>query len=86
MPRPVKIYQKNRYGPYKPKGFEDHLTRGELASRVGKDRKRLTQLEREGKIPAPIRVGHGTHKVRLYSPEDVRLVEAYFEGRGRTRR
>lgn len=79
MPQVCKgMLTERRYGIYKAPGFEGYLTRGELADRVGKDRKRLTQLEREGKIPAPIRVGHGECKVRLYSPEDVRLVEAWF--------
>lgn len=63
---------------WKPRGYETYLTRGELCAIVGRDRSRILQLERAGKIPSPIRVSIGKHRVRLYSPGDVAKVKAHF--------
>lgn len=65
-------------GRWKPEGFERYLTRGELCALVGRHRSRILQLERAGKIPAPIRVSIGKLSVRLYSAKDVAKIKAHF--------
>ena len=64
---------------FKIAGKEHYLTLGELAKLVQRDRSRIKQLERQGRIPAPIRVRHGRHHVRLYSPEQVAVVVEHFK-------
>lgn len=62
----------------KAPGMEGHLTLGELAKRVSRDKKRIVQLEREGRIPRPVTVQHGQHAVRLYNKKQVEEVVAFF--------
>lgn len=71
---------------YKPEGFKDYLTRHELCELVDRDRTRIRELERKGKLPLPIRVKVGKVMVRLYSPEHVANVVAFFEARPKRRR
>ena len=71
---------------FKIAGREHYLTRGQLADLVKRDRHRLRQLERRGSIPSPIRVKHGEITVRLYSPEQVAEVVAWFAKNGSDRR
>jgi len=63
----------------KPEGFKDYLTMGELLAIVKRDRRRITKLESEGKIPSPIRVRVGRLSVRLYSQEEAATIVRYFE-------
>lgn len=72
------IGQRDKYGRWKPEGFEDYLTITELATLVNRDRSRIIQLEREGVIPSPVRVKVGRLKVRLYSVTEVRAIEEWF--------
>lgn len=66
----------------KPKGMENYLTINELAELVGKHRSRIQQLEKKGTIPSPVRVTTGGQAVRLYSPRDVKKVQAWFKEHG----
>lgn len=63
---------------WKPKGFENYLTINELCQVVNRTRSRIQQLERQGRILAPIRVKIGRLSVRLYSPEDVEQLKHHF--------
>lgn len=57
---------------FKPKQFRhSHLTRKEVAVKLGVDPSWLYKMERAGKIPSPARVKRGRIEVRLYSPEQV---------------
>lgn len=76
---PVTRYSgKNTKARWKPKGFEGYLTRGELCAKVERHRSRILQLERAGKIPAPVRVNIGKLSIRLYSPQDVARIVKHF--------
>jgi len=72
------VGQKDNYQRWKPEGFEHYRTMAELCTIVNRDRSRIVQLEREGVIPAPIRVKVGSLHVRLYSPDEVRTIEEWF--------
>jgi hypothetical protein len=72
------VGQRDKYERWKPEGFEDYMTITELATIVNRDRSRIVQLEREGVIPAPIRVKVGRLRVRLYSLAEVRTIEEWF--------
>lgn len=63
---------------WKPEGFEGYMTMAELCRVVNRDRSRIVQLEREGVIPAPVRVKVGRLKVRLYSMDEVHAIEEWF--------
>ena len=69
---------------WKPEGMRDHLTLGELARLVERDRSRIIQLEKGGKIVSPVRVKVGRLMVRLYSPSDVREIVEHFHRVART--
>ncbi len=73
---------------WKPEGFETYSTLAEVCAIVGRDRRRITQLEAAGRIPSPIRVPHGSHHVRLYSPVEVERIRTHFANvkNGRPRR
>jgi hypothetical protein len=64
---------------WKPEGFEDFKTRGEVAEIVNRHWTRLDQLERAGKIGKPITVKCGRLQVRLYSPEEVDRIKRHFQ-------
>lgn len=72
------VGSKDNYDRFKPEGFEDHLTMAELCARVSRSRDRIEQLEKEGRIPVPIRAKVGRLKVRLYSPEQADMIEEHF--------
>jgi DNA-binding transcriptional MerR regulator len=65
MVRPPKVEH------LKPEKFRDHFTISEVAWAVGRDVSRIRQLEREGRIPKPVRHRVGELQVRLYSPAAV---------------
>lgn len=73
------VGSKDNYARWKPAGFKDHKTVAEVCAIVGRDRRRLTQLEKAGRIPAPIRVKVGRLRVRLYSKSEVRTIQRYFK-------
>jgi hypothetical protein len=78
------VGSRDDFSRWKPKGFENHKTAREVADLVGRDKSRLFQLEREGRIPSPIRVKVGRHKVRLYSEaECAKIKEVFSEIEGR---
>lgn len=64
---------------YKPVGFADHLTLAEVANAVGRDKSRIVQLEKAGRIAAPVRVKVGKHKVRLYSKAELSAIVVHFQ-------
>jgi hypothetical protein len=64
---------------WKPKGLRDHLTINEVAKKVGRDTSRIRQLEKGGKIPAPIRVRVGRLRVRLYSEQEAAKIAEHFK-------
>jgi hypothetical protein len=68
----------DHHGQFKVVGKENYLTRGEVADLVDRDRSRLRQLERQGRIPTPIKVKKGQLQVRLYSPAQVKVIVDYF--------
>lgn len=73
------VGSRDKYDRWKPKGFEDYLTVNEVVTIIKRDRRRLTQLEKAGKLPRPVRVKVGRLQVRLYSPEEVKQIKAYFK-------
>lgn len=73
------VGSKDNYDRLKPEGFRSFLTVAEVCAIVNRDRRRLTQLEKKGRIPSPIRVKIGRLRVRLYSPEEVKEIQRYFE-------
>jgi hypothetical protein len=75
----VGVGQKDDPQRWKPDQFAHYLTMGELLAIVKRDRRRITQLESEGRLPAPIRVRVGRHSVRLYSPDEVAVVVRFFQ-------
>lgn len=72
----------------KPKQFKDHLTLGELARLVERDTSWIRKLERQGRIPEPVRHKIGEISVRLYSPAKVREIHQILSTlkRGRPKR
>ena len=64
---------------WKPKGFEDYFTIGEVSEIVSRDRSRIRRAESAGNIPAPIRVKIGRHRVRLYAPSEIPAIVRYFK-------
>lgn len=70
---------KNTSERWKPDVLKDHLTLTEVCDRVRRDPSRVRQLEREGVIPAPVRVRAGKLRVRLYSPQEVAKIEEHFK-------
>lgn len=64
---------------FKPEHLRDYLTTGELAAKVKKTRHWILRQERNGRLPKPIRVKNGRLMVRLYSPEDVALIQEIFD-------
>lgn len=81
------------YSRWKPEGFKDYLTLGELCAIVKRDPSRIIQLEKVGKIAAPIRVKVGRLSVRLYTADEAATIGRHFESvktgrpkRKRTRR
>lgn len=70
----------------KPEGMKDYLTRRQLADLLGRDIKRLSQLEKENRIPSPIRVKQGKQTFRLYSPKEVEQIVEFFKGIKYTKR
>lgn len=67
----------------KPDKFKDHFTMIELLRElerrgVGRSRDRIIQLEKAGRIPAPIRAKVGAIRIRLYSPKEVDKIEKHF--------
>lgn len=63
--------RQRRFNEWKPKGYEDWLTLGELSIALKKDRDYLRKLEREDRLPIPKRIRRGALEVRLYSPAQV---------------
>lgn len=63
---------------WKPRNMRNHLTVTELCRAVNRTPSRIKQLEREGRIPKPVRVQVGKLEVRLYSPSEVAKIKAYF--------
>lgn len=74
----VRVGAKDLYERWKPEGFKEYMTIAEVCAIVKRDKRRLTQLEKQGRIPAPIRVKAGRHRVRLYSQKDLKRIQAYF--------
>jgi hypothetical protein len=60
---------------WKPKGYEDWLTLGELSFEVDRHRDYLRRLERQERIPLPKRVTRGELEIRLYSPFMVKEIK-----------
>lgn len=79
---------KENFGRWKPDKYKDFLTTGEVSVLVNRNRSRIQQLERAGRIPKPIRVKVGRHQVRLYSAKEVKFIQEYFKNakNGRPRR
>lgn len=76
MPRKEKsIHAPVKAAHLKPKRFKDYLTLGELARLVDKDSSWLRKLERDDRIPKPIRHQIGEIEVRLYSPAKVEEIK-----------
>jgi len=59
---------------WKPDGYEEWLTLGELAVRVKRHKDYLRRLERQDRIPIPKRVKRGALEIRLYSPAKVKEI------------
>lgn len=64
---------------WKPPGYEDHFTVGEVATFVGRSKERIYKAEREKQIAAPIRVRIGRLRVRLYSKQERAKIKRYFD-------
>lgn len=73
------VGSKDNYQRWKPDKYKNYLTMAELCAKVQRDRRRITQLEKASVLPAPIRVNVGRLKVRLYSPEQVKLIVKHFK-------
>lgn len=67
-------------GHLKPEKFRDYLTVAEVARKVGRDVSRIKALEREDRLPKPVRHKVGKLEVRLYSPAAVEEIETIFRG------
>jgi hypothetical protein len=78
--KPIVRKEKNRrrVNQWKPEGYEDWLTLGELSVVLDKDRDYLRRLEREDRLPIPKRVRRGELYVRLYSPLQVTECKEIF--------
>jgi len=66
--RPQRQPNARRVDQWKPKGYEDWLTLGELSFVVNRHKDYLRRLERQERIPLPKRVTRGELEIRLYSP------------------
>ena len=75
----VAVGAKDKYERWKPEGFEKHKTVSEVCRIIKRDRRQLIVLEGKGYIPKPIRVKAGRLQVRLYSPDEVAKIVAYFK-------
>lgn len=64
---------------WKPHPFEDYYTLGEVAKLVCRDKNRIIVLEKQGRLPNPIRVKVGRHQVRLYDDKQVAKIEKHFK-------
>lgn len=64
---------------WKPEGYRDHYTVGEVAAFCNRSKERIYKAEREGQIAAPIRVKVGMLKVRLYSKAERAKIKRYFD-------
>lgn len=73
------VGSKDNYDRFKPDGFEKYKTMAEVCAVVNRDRRRITQLEKAGKLPKPVRVKVGRLSVRLYDAKQVRTIKRYFE-------
>lgn len=71
--KPIVRKPKNRrrVQQWKPKGYEDWLTLGELSVKLNKDKDYLRRLERDDRLPIAKRVRRGELEIRLYSPAQV---------------
>lgn len=72
------VGSKDNYDRFKPEGYEKHLTMAEVCAVVNRDRRRITQLEAQGKLPKPVRVKVGRLRVRLYDKKQVAVIQRYF--------
>lgn len=63
-----------RVDQWKPDGYDDWLTLGELSFKVNRHKDYLRRLERQDRIPAPKRVTRGELEIRLYSPAKVKEI------------
>jgi hypothetical protein len=63
----------------KPDTLKDYKTVIEVCRIIKRDKKVLTRLEKNGRIPSPIRVKRGMLQVRLYSPTEVEQIKKYLE-------
>lgn len=68
---PRKPPDNRRTAQWKPKGYEEWLTLGELSLKVDRHKDYLRRLERQDRIPLPKRVTRGELEIRLYSPKMV---------------
>ena len=73
------VGSKDDYSRWKPAGFKKHKTIQEVATLVQRSTDRIKQLEKLGRLPKPIRVKVGRLKVRLYSPEEVKVIKVHFK-------
>ena len=64
----------------RPEGCDWHHTIGEVASTFGRDVTYIRKLEREGRIPQALRHQLGKLSIRLWSPEQVVLIENILAG------
>jgi hypothetical protein len=67
----------------KPDKLKDHFTMIEMLRElerrgVGRSRDRIIQLEKERRIPNPIRAKVGSIRIRLYSLKEVNAIENHF--------
>lgn len=78
----------DNFNRWKPKNMRNHLTMTELCRVVDRTPARIKQLEKTGRIPAPVRIMVGELPVRLYSPKEVAKIKKHFAnakpGRKRT--
>lgn len=72
------VGSRDDYSRWKPEDKQDYLTLQELCDRVGRQRRWMLELEGRGELPKPIRYKVGNLRVRLYSPQQVRKIEAMF--------
>lgn len=77
-PKPYGQSEAKGVSRFKPKGYEHYLTISELSKEVDRETSWIKQLERQDRLPAPIRVKVGKLSVRLYSPEMVEEIKAIF--------
>jgi hypothetical protein len=73
--RPV---QAKQVANWKPVKFQHYLTIGEVSRILKKDPSWIKKLERDDRLPIPVRVQRGELEVRLYSPEQVEEMREIF--------